>query len=283
MQPRLQLALQVQRAAVARFWGILSEFCALGGAPEQWQHSALGGPSSLSATSRSSSGRSFAWWTPPSSAWRVLSYAYGKGPAAVAGVRCGGPFVSFQQPAAAGGGRSIGRRRLAAGVGSGFCCRLWFRFVVYFSFSGHWPYGLITCAFVVRAPAGPRAPDMHLCGSLRLQGLAPPLGVVLGQPHPTHCFKGPHTLAAQAGCRRVLARPAACLAAPAALAVRDVLPPRRAPLPVTPLLAIAHGQCSAYCPFSIQRFSLDPDPWPLGWTAPQHYRHLPPSLAFPAL
>jgi len=54
---------------------------------------------------------------------------------------------------------------------------------------------------------------------------------------------------AQAGCSRVLARPAACLAAPAALAVSDVLPPRRAPLPVTPLLAIAHDQCSAYCPF----------------------------------
>jgi len=154
---------------------------------------------------------------------------------------------------------------------------------VYFSFSWHWPYGLITFAFVVRAPAGPRAPDMHLCGSLRSQGLAPPLCVVLGQLHPTHCFKGPHTLAAQAGCSRVLARPAACLAAPAALAVSDVLPPRRAPLPVTPLLAIAHDQCSAYCPFSIQRFSLDPDPWPLGWTAPQHYRHLPPSLAFSAL
>ena len=49
----------------------------------------------------------------------------------------------------------------------------------------------------------------------------------------------------------------------------NTLPPRRAPLPVTPLLAIAHDQCSAYCPFSIQRFSLDPDPWPLGWTAPQ--------------
>jgi len=62
--------------------------------------------------------------------------------------------------------------------------------------------------------------------------LAPPLCVVLGQLHPTHCFKGPHTLAAQAGCSRVLARPAACLAAPAALAVSDVLPPRRAPLPV---------------------------------------------------
>ena len=39
-----RLALQVQRAAVARFWGILSEFCALGGAPEQWQHSAAEGP-----------------------------------------------------------------------------------------------------------------------------------------------------------------------------------------------------------------------------------------------
>ncbi len=77
----------------------------------------------------------------------------------------------------------------------------------------------------------------------------------------------------------MLARPAACLAAPAALAVSDVPPPR---LAVTPLLAIAHDQCSAYCPFSIQRFSLDPDPWPLGWTAPQYYRHLPPSLAFSA-
>jgi len=33
LQPGPQLALQVQRAAVARFWGILSEFCALGGAP----------------------------------------------------------------------------------------------------------------------------------------------------------------------------------------------------------------------------------------------------------
>ena len=54
----------------------------------------------------------------------------------------------------------------------------------------------------------------------------------------THCFKGPHTLAAQAGCSRVLARPAACLAAPAALAISDVLPPRRAPLPVTPLMPL---------------------------------------------
>ncbi len=43
-QPGPQLALQVQRAAVARFWGILSEFCALGGTPEQWQHSAAEGP-----------------------------------------------------------------------------------------------------------------------------------------------------------------------------------------------------------------------------------------------
>jgi len=31
----------------------------------------------------------------------------------------------------------------------------------------------------------------------------PPLCVVLGQVHPTHCFKGPHTLAAQAACSRV--------------------------------------------------------------------------------
>ncbi len=44
VQPGPQLALQVQRAAVARFWGILSEFCALGGTPEQWQHSAAEGP-----------------------------------------------------------------------------------------------------------------------------------------------------------------------------------------------------------------------------------------------
>ncbi len=44
VQPGSRLALQVQRAAVARFWGILSEFCALGGAPEQWQHSAAEGP-----------------------------------------------------------------------------------------------------------------------------------------------------------------------------------------------------------------------------------------------
>ncbi len=29
---------------MARFWGILSEFYALGGAPEQWQHSAAEGP-----------------------------------------------------------------------------------------------------------------------------------------------------------------------------------------------------------------------------------------------
>ena len=78
----------------------------------------------------------------------------------------------------------------------------------------------------------------------------------------------------------MLARPAACLAAPAALAVSDVLPPRRAPLPVTPLLAIAHDQCSAYCPFSIQRFSLDPDPWPLGpW--PLNAAALPSFAAFP--
>ncbi len=119
---------------------------------------------------------------------------------------------------------------------------------------------------------------MHLCGLLRSQGLAPPLCVVLGQLHPTHCFKGPHTLAAQAGCSRELARPAACLAAPAALAVSDVLPPRRAPLPVTPLLAIAHDQCSAYCPFRI----------PLGLWAGQRRSitvvcRLKASLAFPAL
>jgi len=43
-----------------------------------------------------------------------------------AGDLFGGALVSFKQPAAAGGGRSIGRRRLAAGVGIGFCCRLWF-------------------------------------------------------------------------------------------------------------------------------------------------------------
>ena len=144
--------------------------------------------------------------------------------------------------------------------------------MVYFNFSWHWPYGLITFAFVC---ALPRAPDMHLCDSLRSQGLAPPLCVALGQLHPTHCFKGPHTLAAQAGCSRVLARPAACLAAPAALAVSDVLPPCRAPLPVMPLLAIAHDHCSAYCPFSIQRFGLDPDPWPLGWTAPPSFAAFP--------
>ncbi len=44
-------------------------------------------------------------------------------------------FVNFQQPAAAGGGRPIGRQRLVAGVSFGFECRLWFCFVVYFSFS----------------------------------------------------------------------------------------------------------------------------------------------------
>ena len=53
VRPGPQLALQVrtagsspldQRAAVARFWGILSEFCASGEAPEQWQHSAAEGP-----------------------------------------------------------------------------------------------------------------------------------------------------------------------------------------------------------------------------------------------
>ncbi len=45
----------------------------------------------------------------------------------------------------------------------------------------------------------------------------------------THCFRGPHMLAAQAGCSRMLARPAACLAAPATLTVSEVLQPRRAP------------------------------------------------------
>jgi len=59
--------------------------------------------------------------------------------------------------------------------------------------------------------------------------------------------------------------------------VSDVLPHRRAPLPVTPLMAFAHGQCSAYRPLRIQRFSLDPDPWPLGWTAAA----LPSFAAFP--
>ncbi len=121
---------------------------------------------------------------------------------------------------------------------------------------------------------------MHLCGSLRLQGLAPPLCVVLGRLHPTHCFKGPRALAARAGCSRVLARPAACLAAPAALAVSDVLPPRRAPLPVTPLLAIAHGQCSAYCPLRIQRFSFGSGPLAIGL---DNAAALPPFAAFPRL
>ncbi len=48
----------------------------------------------------------------------------------------------------------------------------------------------------------------HLCGSLRSKGLTPALCVVLARAHTTQCFKGPHTLAAQAGCSRVLARPA---------------------------------------------------------------------------
>ncbi len=38
--PGPQLALRVQRAAVARFWSVLSEFCAVGGALEGWRGSA---------------------------------------------------------------------------------------------------------------------------------------------------------------------------------------------------------------------------------------------------
>jgi len=49
---------------------------------------------------------------------------------------------------------------------------------------------------------------------------------------------------------KYIARPATRLAAPAALAVSD-------------------APSSLYCPLHIQQFSLDPDPWPLGWTAPQ--------------
>ena len=125
VQPGPQFALQVQRAAVVRFWGILSEFCALGGAPEQWQHSAaeglppMQGPSSLSTTSRSS-GRSSAWRAAPSSAWRVLLYAYGKGPAAVAGVRCGGALRQFSAA-------SCSRRRpFDRQAAPGSWCGFWF-------------------------------------------------------------------------------------------------------------------------------------------------------------
>ncbi len=108
-------------------------------------------------------------------------------------------------------------------------------------------------------------------------GAGPHHPVFQGSTHPRRT--GDHS--------RVLARPAGLGLGFASLPRVTVgarcqysLPPRRALLRVTPLLAIAHGQC---WPLRIQRFRLDPNPRPLGCITPQHYHRFPPSLAFQPL
>ena len=54
-------------------------------------------------------------------------------------------------------------------------------------------------------------------------------------------------------------RPGSRLAAAVALAVGDVLPPSRAALPLTPDVAVANRQCSAYQPFVVHTATQSPD------------------------